>query len=169
MYPLHPVLNPEILAPAGLCCPSHHRLAISSASLAISHPFPSCAGYRVGLWHSGIILPDRQTFRAFLVRLSRIAAFSFRRGTRCLHCPVLRHRHWPLSRGRNPLASPTLPRISASRGAQFRRLVRSLSLRPSWLLAPWADPTGRLCVPPADRDFYIRAFSLPDRSGHCRI
>src|SRR5262249_6943461 len=35
-------------------------------------------------------------------------------------------------------------------GTQFRRLVRSLSLRPSWLLASWADQTKpRLSLPKA--------------------
>jgi hypothetical protein len=35
-------------------------------------------------------------------------------------------------------------------GTQFRRLVRSLSLRPSWLLASWADQTEpRLSLPKA--------------------
>ena len=33
------------------------------------------------------------------------------------------------------------PLESASCGSLFRRLVRSLSLRPSWLFAPWTDPT----------------------------
>jgi hypothetical protein len=33
------------------------------------------------------------------------------------------------------------PLESASCGSLFRRLVRSLSLRPFWLFAPWTDPT----------------------------
>src|SRR5262249_13101011 len=38
---------------------------------------------------------------------------------------------WPLHCSRNQLRA----------GPQLRRLVRSLSLRPSWLLASWADQT----------------------------
>ena len=101
MCPRHPVLNPEILAPAGLCCPSHHRLAISSASLATSHPFPSSAGYRVGLWHSRIILPGHQTFRAFTTGLSGIAAFNFRREPGTCPSQLLPCQHWPSSSSAN--------------------------------------------------------------------
>ena len=45
-------LGPGVLAPVGLCCPNHHRLATPSASLATSVPFPGDAGYRAGLWQS---------------------------------------------------------------------------------------------------------------------
>jgi hypothetical protein len=58
------------------------------------------------------------------------------------------------------------PAISYTRGGQFRRLVRSLSLRPSWLLVPWADPTD---VPPPALDFYFRAFSPRHHCRGCRI
>src|SRR5262249_46925821 len=47
---------------------------------------------------------------------------------------------WHLQCSRNQLRA----------GTQFRRLVRSLSLRPSWLLASWADQTKpRLSLPKA--------------------
>ena len=47
---------------------------------------------------------------------------------------------WHLQCSRNQLRA----------GIQFRRLVRSLSLRPSWLLASWADQTEpRLSLPKA--------------------
>jgi hypothetical protein len=47
---------------------------------------------------------------------------------------------WHLQCSRNQLRA----------GTQFRRLVRSLSLRPSWLLASWADQTEpRLSLPQA--------------------
>ena len=72
-------LSPEVLAQGGLCCPTPHRLATSSASLGSSASLPGCAGYRRGLWHSRVILPAAQTFRTFTAVLSRIAAFSFRR------------------------------------------------------------------------------------------
>ena len=39
-------LSPEVLAPTGLCCPGHQRLATSSASQENSVPFPGSAGYR---------------------------------------------------------------------------------------------------------------------------
>ena len=39
-------------------------------------------GYRIGLWHSWVILPDLHTFRTFTAVLSRIAAFSLRREPR---------------------------------------------------------------------------------------
>ena len=38
-------LSPEVLAPTGLCCPGHQRLATSSASQENSVPFPGSAGY----------------------------------------------------------------------------------------------------------------------------
>ena len=110
--PLRFHLGPEVLAPTGLCCPRYHCLATSSASLVLSVSLPSAAGYRAGLWHSRILLPEHQTFRAFLTRLSRIAAFSFRRETRWVHCPVLPHRLWPSSRAKSLLASPIVPLIS---------------------------------------------------------
>ena len=60
----------------------------------------------------------------------------------------LPHRYWPSGRGNKPLATPVTPLQSASCGGSFRRLVRSLSLRPSWLLAPWADQTREAQCPP---------------------
>src|SRR5215468_3971388 len=136
------LLSPEVLAPAGLCCPCFPRLATSSASLKTSTALPSMASYSSGLWHSRILLPGLHTFRTFTAVLSRIAVCSFRResGT-CT--PILPYQRWPSGRGKKPLAPPMLPQISST-GTQFRRLVRSLSLRPSWLLASWADQTERL-------------------------
>jgi hypothetical protein len=81
-------LGPEVLARAGLCCPCLHRLPTSSANLVPSDPLPSRAGYRAGLWHSRILLPGFQTFRAFTARLSRIAAFNFRRETQRVLFPI---------------------------------------------------------------------------------
>ena len=72
-------LSPEVLAQDGLCCPTPHRLATSSASLKNSASLPGSAGYSDGLWHSRAILPAPQTFRTFTAVLSRIAAFSLRR------------------------------------------------------------------------------------------
>ena len=45
----HRHLSPEALAPAGFCCPGHHRLSASSASLDVSASFPGTTGYRRGL------------------------------------------------------------------------------------------------------------------------
>ena len=75
----HSHLSPEVLAQDGLCCPTPHRLATSSASLKNSASLPGSAGYSDGLWHSRAILPAPQTFRTFTAVLSRIAAFSLRR------------------------------------------------------------------------------------------
>ena len=53
----HTHLSPEVLAQGGLCCPTPHRLATSSASLRNSASLPGFAGYRRGLWLSRVILP----------------------------------------------------------------------------------------------------------------
>ena len=42
----HSHLSPEVLAQDGLCCPTPHRLATSSASLKNSVSLPGSAGYR---------------------------------------------------------------------------------------------------------------------------
>src|SRR5262249_19284092 len=44
-------------------------------------------------------------------------------------------------------------------GTLFRRLVRSLSLRPFWLLASWADRTREGLLPQPSLGLYVRAFS----------
>src|SRR5215467_13119134 len=72
-------LSPEVLAPAGFCCPCFPRLATSSASLKTSPALPSGARYSGGLWHARILLPGLHTFRTFTAVLSRIAICSFRR------------------------------------------------------------------------------------------
>ena len=124
-------LSPEVLAQGGLCCPTPHRLATSSVESSAS--LPGLAGYRRGLWHSRVILPAAQTFRTLRCTfqdcrlqlppgaLIRAPQF-FRTGT---GHQVGVTDPWHL-RG---------VRKSASCGCGFRRLVRSLSLRPSWLLA----------------------------------
>jgi hypothetical protein len=126
------LLSPEVLAPAGLCCPCLRRLATSSASLKTSTALPSMASYSGGLWHSRILLPGLHTFRTFTVVLSRIAAFSFRResGT-CT--PILPHQRWPSGRGKKPLASPMLPQ-SAPRGDPIST-ARSFALATALLVA----------------------------------
>jgi hypothetical protein len=113
-----PHLSPEVLAPAGLCCPCLPRLATSSASLETSVSLPSFAGYRDGLWHSRILLPGLHTFRTFTAVLSRIAACSFRRESGTC-APILPYQHWPSGSGKKPLASPLLPHISFTRGPNF--------------------------------------------------
>jgi hypothetical protein len=84
-------LGPEVLAPARLCCPRLLRLPTSSASLETSVSFPKTLGYRGGLWHSRILLPGFQTFRAFTDGPSRIAA-SASAGRSPMHFPVARIR-----------------------------------------------------------------------------
>ena len=111
-------LSPEVLAPAGFCCPCLPRLATSSASLETSPTFPSLAGYSGGLWHSRTFLPGLHTFRTFTAVLSKIAACSFRResGT-CT--PILPYQRWPSGRGKKPLATSNAPAISSTRGPNF--------------------------------------------------
>jgi hypothetical protein len=108
------LLDPEILAPSGLCCPAHHRLSTSSASLILSCPLPSIAGYWAGLWHSRTLLPEHQAFRAFGGGLSRIAAFNFRREPTACSPQFLPQWHWPSGRSVEPLAlSISCNRLSA--------------------------------------------------------
>ena len=142
-------LSPEVLAPAGVCCPCLPRLATSSASLKTSTALPSMASYSGGLWHSRILLPGLHTFRTFTAVLSRIAVCSFRRESGTCPPPFFRTSTGHRVEGRNPW------HLQCSHnqlhvGTQFRRLVRSLSLRPFWLLASWADQTEpRLSLPQA--------------------
>ena len=126
------LLSPEVLAPAGLCCPCLPRLATSSASLETSNTFPSSAGYSASLWHSRVLLPGLHTFRTFTAVLSRIAVCSFRResGT-CT--PILPYQRWPSGRGKKPLASPLLPQ-SAPRGDPIST-ARSFALATALLVA----------------------------------
>jgi hypothetical protein len=146
-------LGPEVLAPKGLCCPLLHRLATSSASLETSDSLPSRAGYRVGLWHSRILLPGLHTFRTFTAGLSRIAAFSFRResGT-CT--PVLPYQHWPSGRGKKPLATPNLPQISFMRGPIFDGLFVSSRYGP-----PGCSPPGLIRPTSSMSDWPSEAFT----------
>jgi hypothetical protein len=81
--------------------------------------------------------------------LSRIAVCSFRRESGTCTPPFFRTSTGHRVEGRNPwhlqCSHNQLPV-----GTQFRRLVRSLSLRPSWLLASWADQTEQtLSLPKA--------------------
>ena len=140
MSPRGSLLSPEVLAPARLCSPGHQHLSTSSASLKLSLPLPVSDGYRQGLWHSRIILPEPQTFRAFAAGLSGIAAFNFRREPGACTSQFLPHQQWPSGRSVKPLALQlTCNQLPA--GHVFRRLVRSLSLRPFRLRAPldWSD------------------------------
>jgi len=136
-------LSPEVLAPAGFCCPGFPRLATSSASLKTSPALPSMASYSGGLWHARILLPGLHTFRTFTAVLSRIAICSFRRESGTCMPPFFRTSagHWV--EGRNPWHLQH-SRNQLHAGTHCRRLVRSLSLRPSWLLASWADQTERM-------------------------
>lgn len=136
-------------------------MTTSSASPVSSGPLPSKAGYKAGLRHSRVLLSGYQTFRAFTAGLSRIAAFNFRREIRHVPIPILPRRHWPSNRGKKLLASPTIPLESASCGSPFRRFVRSLSLRPSWLLAPCADPTKMVRCPPRPPRAFTSGLPVP--------
>ena len=71
-----------------------------------------------------------------------------------MHTPILPRLHWPSNRSGKLLASPTTPLNQLRAGVPFRRFVRSLSLRPSWLLAPCADPTKMVpCLTRPSRAF----------------
>ena len=59
----------------------------------------------------------------------------------------LPHRHWPSGR-QETLGSSIYPAISFTREVPFRRLIRSLSLRPYSLLASRADRTRAAQRPP---------------------
>jgi hypothetical protein len=107
------------------------------------------AGYSGGLWHSRILLPGLHTFRTFTAVLSRIAVCSFRRESGTCMPPFFRTSAGHRVEGRNPWHLQC-SRNQLHAGTQFRRLVRSLSLQPSWLLASWADQTKpRLSLPKA--------------------
>ena len=124
------LLSPEVLAPTGFCCPCFPRLVTSSASLETSATFPSKAGYSGGLWHSRTFLPGLHTFRTFTVVLSRIAICSFRRESGTCMPPFFRTSTGHRVEGRNPWHLQC-SRNQLRAGTLFRRLVRSLSLRPS--------------------------------------
>ena len=141
MFPPCPILDPEALAPAGLCCPSHQHFSTPSASLTVVIPFPATGGYRFDLWHSRIILPDYQTFRAFTAELSRIAAFNFRREPDTCTSQFLRCRHWPSGRPAKPLApqyscKPTSRRRVFSTINPFALATALLFARPTGLVKP---------------------------------
>ena len=107
------------------------------------------ASYSGGLWHSRILLPGLHTFRTCTAVLSRIAICSFRRESGTCIPPFFRTSAGHRVEGRNPWHLQH-SRNQLHAGTHFRRLVRSLSLRPSWLLASWADQTA---------GFYVRAAS----------
>lgn len=167
--------NPTATTPPGPRGPRSDRVVLSRPS-ALHDPFRQSdhlrptsryPGYRDGLWHSRVILPGRQTFRTFTTTLSRIAAISFRRESGTCSS-VLPHRHWPSGRGKKPLATPMHPPISFT-WDPFRRLVSSLSLRPSWLLASWADQTdGAQCLPGLPR-LLLPGFQPSSHPDNCRV
>ena len=128
------LLSPEALAPAALCCHGHLRLPASSASLLLSVPLPAIQtviGPVLGIPGSSCLsstpsglsplnypeLPPSTSAGSLL----RALPSSFRTNTG--------HR---VGEG-NPWHSKT--QQPTPRWGGFRRLVRSLSLRPFWLLA----------------------------------
>jgi hypothetical protein len=86
------------------------------------------------------LLPGLHTFRTFTAVLSRIAVCSFRRESGTCMPPFFRTSAGHRVEGRNPWHLH-YSRNQLHAGTHCRRLVRSLSLRPSWLLASWADQT----------------------------
>jgi hypothetical protein len=145
VWPSH--LDPEALAWAGLSCPSRHRLTGLIRRSGDLPPLPSRAGYRPALDIQGssclvsrpseLSLRDSPELPSSTSAGSPVRAYPhfFRTGT---GHRVKGGSSW---HSENPLES-------ASCGSFFRRLVRSLSLRPFWLFAPWADPTETVrCLP----------------------
>ena len=65
-----------------------------------------------------IILPDRQTFRAFTAELSRIAAFNFRREPDSCSPQFLQSRHWSSSRS-GKLLTLQYPATNFPQGGDF--------------------------------------------------
>src|SRR5262249_28681586 len=57
------------------------------------------------------------------------------------------------------LGTSNAPTNQLQVGTLLRRLVRSLSLRPFWLLASWADRTREGLLPQPSLGLYVRAFS----------
>ena len=158
----HTHLSPEVLAQGGLCCPTPHRLATSSASLRNSASLPGFAGYRRGLWHSRAILPAPQTFRLSPLYFPGLppsaspgapvrAPQFFRTGTG--------HR----IKEKSPWRLQIPARISFMRS--LLSTTGSFAFATALLFACLAGltrPEG-LNVPPASRGFYFRAFRSP---GH---
>ncbi len=64
-----------------------------------------------------------------------------------------------------PLGLSNIPANQLHAGYQFRRLIRSLSLRPSWLLALWAD----LDKSPARLELLLPGFQPLGHPNDCRI
>ena len=136
----HRHLRPEALAPLGLCCPGPPRLPASSASQENFAPFPGTAGYRHALCHSldpPVCPPHLPGFYCCTVQDCRLQYA----GSPAACTSVLPHRHWP-SGTSETLGSSNHPANQLRAGKSFRRFIRSLSLRPSCLLAPRADQTG---------------------------
>ena len=133
-------LSPEGLAPTGVGCPCLPRLATSSARLKTSTALPSMASERGGLWHARLLLPGLHTFRTCTAVLSRIAVRSFRRESGTRVPPLFRTSAGHRVEGSNPWHLQH-SRHQRPAGSHCRRLVRSLALRPSWLLASWAEQT----------------------------
>jgi len=79
-----------------------------------------------------------------------------------VHTPILPRLHWPSSRSGKLLASPTTPLNQLLAGVPFRRFVRSLSLRPSWLLALCADPTKMVPCPPRPSRAFTSGLPVPE-------
>ena len=150
-------LGPEALAPDGLCCPAHRRLIgliRQSGELRAISRIPVMGAV---LDIQGSQHPVCSPHRTFTAELSGIAAVSTS-GTRCVLTSVLPHRRWPSGRVET-LGIYQYPRKSDSmRGAYFAASdERSLSLRPSRLLASPSDRTEGTSVLPAHGGFYVPA------------
>ena len=68
----------------------------------------------------------------------------------------LPHRHWPLG-SKETLGNSICPANQLHAGSPFRRLIRSLSLRPYSSLAPGLIRHRRHNGLPVPQDFYFRA------------
>ena len=138
----HTHLSPEVLAQGGLCCPTPHRLATSSASLRNSASLPGFAGYRRGLWHSRAIGPACPPRPSGLSPLYfpglPPSAFAGSPGT-CT--PVLPYRHWPSDKGEKSLATPNTRSNQLHAELAFDDWFVRFRYGPPVCLPRWADQT----------------------------
>jgi hypothetical protein len=133
-------LSPEALAPDGLCYSVHHRLIgliRQSGGLRVLSRTPvmdTVLDIR-GSQHP-VCPPHLPDFRCCTFEYCRLQYA----GSPGACSSVLPHRHWPSGR-KETLGNSNYPANQLHAGSPFRRLIRSLSLRPYSLLAPRADQT----------------------------
>jgi hypothetical protein len=140
-------LGPEALARVGFSWSNRHRLTGLIRRSGNLPPLPSRAGYRSAL--------DIQGSSCLVSRPSELSLVDFPElpSSTSAGSPVRAYPHFFRTGNGHRVKGGSSwhsndPLESASCGSLFRRLVSSLSLRPFWLFAPWADPTETVrCLP----------------------